>query len=225
MMHDWLCKYKRPMRKTGALLIRTLLDNLLRRGSECRWLIDWLLVDHVVGHCRYRELFAQERETSTIINDKHLMMVPVHEHVDIFNIVEQTEHERAIPRLFALPESKRLAPGSPSVVSEVEFKRNFDVFTESQVRAITVVDRRKKRWNFHVAYVLLTYMYWWYWWLHCSCGSSIGIMCFVLAAQYWLACNRFPSHSPKVISVPAISHLVSNDWCWAGCLYLLGSGL
>ena len=83
---------------------------------------------------RYRELFAQERETADEIRDPRLMMVSVHDHMDIFHAIEPSELERASPRLFALDDDRRIAPGAPVVASRADFVRNFELFTEGQLR-------------------------------------------------------------------------------------------
>ena len=83
---------------------------------------------------RYRELFAQERDTAVEIRDPHLMMVPVHDNLDIFNAIEPSEIERASSRLFALHDDRRIPAGTPTVVSHADFVRNFELFTEGQLR-------------------------------------------------------------------------------------------
>lgn len=85
---------------------------------------------------KYREIFAQDRNSS-LIADPHVMLLDVHKEYDIFKNEEQTESEKKIPRVF---ESSTTATSKSSiensVVSHQDFLKNFAVFTEDSLRYI-----------------------------------------------------------------------------------------
>ncbi|PRP88491.1 ankyrin repeat protein [Planoprotostelium fungivorum] len=115
----------------------------------------------------YREVFAQQRD-SEVLNDPHLCLVPAHDvPSDFFKIVEQSEQEKNLPRIFGeeWAETRRQSKASnaivneddeveedqetpekaeipaavrtdtaSSIVSESEFHKQFDIFTEGQFR-------------------------------------------------------------------------------------------
>jgi hypothetical protein len=82
---------------------------------------------------RYREVFAQDRESKDL-NDPYLNLVDAHENLDIFKIIKETPEEAAYPRVFPVPKELKRQAGDQCIVDGKEFDRNFDVFTEAQLR-------------------------------------------------------------------------------------------
>jgi hypothetical protein len=61
--------------------------------EEENWCVNnFTKFDAIDEYFRYREIFAQDR-TSKELNDPHVMLVPAHEHMDIFKIVQETPQE------------------------------------------------------------------------------------------------------------------------------------
>ena len=77
---------------------------------------------------RYRELFAQKRDSKELA-DPYLLLVPAHDHDDIFKIQKELPEELNQPQVFKLGENKKPA-GTEGIVPAKEFDRNFDIFTE-----------------------------------------------------------------------------------------------
>jgi len=79
----------------------------------------------------YRELFAQDRDNS-LLKDPHAMLIPVHKNDDIYFYGSNPPEQEKFT-LFPLGE-KRKPAGLPCIVGAPEFRRNFEVFSEFQLR-------------------------------------------------------------------------------------------
>eukprot|EP01126_Amoeba_proteus_P055454 TRINITY_DN6887_c0_g3_i3.p1 TRINITY_DN6887_c0_g3~~TRINITY_DN6887_c0_g3_i3.p1 ORF type:complete len:1928 (-),score=499.26 TRINITY_DN6887_c0_g3_i3:166-5883(-) len=79
----------------------------------------------------YREVFAQERD-STILNNPYLMLVDVHKEEDIFRITEDVYEN--LPHVFPHAVGCRKKVGEPCIVSKDEFRRNLKLFSEGQLK-------------------------------------------------------------------------------------------
>jgi len=77
-------------------------------------------------------VFAQDRNSPNIA-DPHLLLIPVHENKDIFTYQKEFPEEKNLPFIFPRGDKKK-QPGNSAIVSEKEFQRNFELFTESQLR-------------------------------------------------------------------------------------------
>lgn len=90
-------------------------------------------------------MFAQERD-SDILDDPYLMLVDVHQEKDIFVHATTPEDvsdepgvstntsQDALPKVFPIKPEQKHSNGDRSVVDAREFQRNFDIFTEYQLR-------------------------------------------------------------------------------------------
>lgn len=92
---------------------------------------DELFTQVVDEENKYREIFAQDRN-SPVLNDPHLMLVDVHANSDIFVFEKQPA---TLPLLFALGDRQKPA-GQSCIVDARTFKRNFELFTEYQLREL-----------------------------------------------------------------------------------------
>ena len=80
----------------------------------------------------YRELFAQERDSQTL-NENYLFMLNVFKNPEIFQHVKESEEEAKIPKLHTIEVSKK---EGAAVVSHKQFTRQFELFTEHQLRGL-----------------------------------------------------------------------------------------
>jgi hypothetical protein len=62
------------------------------------------------------------------------MLVDAHENLDIFKVIKESPEEAALPRVFPVAKELKRQPGDQCIVNAKEFDRNFDVFTEAQLR-------------------------------------------------------------------------------------------
>ncbi|GMH44409.1 hypothetical protein BSKO_12361 [Bryopsis sp. KO-2023] len=84
----------------------------------------------------FRKLFSQQRESWVVpeLGNPHQSLIPVYDDRDLFKCLAETPEEAAVPKVFALG-SKRKPAGAHSIVTEGEFKRNFDeLFTEGSLK-------------------------------------------------------------------------------------------
>eukprot|EP01091_Cochliopodium_minus_P014082 TRINITY_DN470_c0_g2_i1.p1 TRINITY_DN470_c0_g2~~TRINITY_DN470_c0_g2_i1.p1 ORF type:complete len:1824 (-),score=771.42 TRINITY_DN470_c0_g2_i1:113-5584(-) len=81
----------------------------------------------------YRELFAQTRD-SPIISDNHLMLIDVFKNNEIFKYAKWSKEEEELPKVFPIKKELLKPENGSCIVDSKEFERNFNVFSEDQLR-------------------------------------------------------------------------------------------
>ena len=68
------------------------------------------------------------------------MMLQAHKETDIFKYAAESDEEKNLPRIFEKQQKTATVAkqdvGTPCIVDQKEFARNFSVFTEDQLRFV-----------------------------------------------------------------------------------------
>ncbi|KAK8798793.1 hypothetical protein WA158_007877 [Blastocystis sp. Blastoise] len=78
----------------------------------------------------YRQVFAKKNllQDTSLIHSKHVYLIPVFDHTDIFKYHGEYEEEKNIPKVFPLEKHKQI--NDIIIVNKNEFEQNWRIFTE-----------------------------------------------------------------------------------------------